>query len=374
MKTMRKSNLELLRILAMFLIVLYHVIMHGKIINNCTNRGLSTIFTFLEYTTVIHVNLFVLLTGYFQSQSKFKQSKLWQINNSCLFYRILIVVIFSFFGLISLTKLELSKEIFIINLTQYWFIKYYMYLYCLSPFINKMINNMDKALYRKLILVSIILFSIIPYITGLEAFYNDGYSLYNFIFLYLIGGYLRKYPLEENYIFKKMSINLIRCLLLVIFIACPTINLLITKTSESLLGINTLFDQIANNFLSLSLAYSNPIVLIQTISLFLLFNTFDIKSKLINGISSLTMGVYLIHDNNFVREVIYKFTKIDNGPIDSYLFILYAILIAILIFVCCAIIEWIRQLIFKFIYNRKISEKIRTKYYNFLNSMYIKAQ
>ena len=37
----RNSSYELMRIVSMFLIVLYHVILHGKMIENCENAGLK---------------------------------------------------------------------------------------------------------------------------------------------------------------------------------------------------------------------------------------------------------------------------------------------------------------------------------------------
>lgn len=372
MKSIRQSNFELLRVIAMFFIVFYHVIYHGKIIENCTNEGLRLIFTLLEYIMIIHVNLFILLTGYFQSKCKFKQSKVWSIINSSLFYKALIMVIFAFLGYLSLSKLDILKELFILNLNEYWFIKYYVFLYCLSPFLNKLIDSMSKVQYQKFLIVSFIIFSILPYITGLEAFSNDGYSLYNFIFLYFIGAYLRNYPIEENYIFKRCSKNLLRIILLFIFISCPIMNYLITTTSISLLNINSIIDEIAHNFISLNIAYSNPFIIIQAISFFLLFSIINIKSRFINNVSKLTIGIYLIHDNNLVREKLYTVTNINTGPINSYLFIIYALVIAIAIFVICAIIEKIRQAIFKFIYDRRVSIKIREKYYSFLRSISIK--
>ena len=40
----RNSAYELMRIVSMLLIVLYHVIMHGKVLENCQNESLKIIF------------------------------------------------------------------------------------------------------------------------------------------------------------------------------------------------------------------------------------------------------------------------------------------------------------------------------------------
>lgn len=373
MKSVRQSNFELLRIIAMFFIVLYHVICHGQIIENCTNDSLKLLFQILEYSIIIHVNLFILLTGYFQSKCQFKQSKLWIIINSSLFYKAIIMIIFAIIGYFSLSKVEIAKELFIVNLNEYWFIKYYVFLYCLSPFLNRLINSLEKRQYQKLLIVSFVIFSILPYITGQEAFPNDGYTLYNFIFLYFIGAYLRNYPIEKSYLFKVCSTNLTRIILITICFGSLAMNFLVGTTSSSLLNINSLVDEIANNFISLSLAYSNPFVIIQAVSFFLFFSTLNIKSIIINSISKLTIGIYLIHDNNLIREHLYKITNIDGGDVNSYRFFFYAILVAAAIFIVCAIIEKIRQCIFRFIYNRKLSSKVREKYYNWLKSISLKV-
>ena len=75
----RNSSYELMRIVSMFLIVLYHIIMHGKVLENCQNEGLKIIFEFIEFVTLVHVNSFILVTGYFQAESNFKQSKIWSL-------------------------------------------------------------------------------------------------------------------------------------------------------------------------------------------------------------------------------------------------------------------------------------------------------
>jgi surface polysaccharide O-acyltransferase-like enzyme len=368
-KKERNSSIELLRIISMLFIVIYHIILHGQVLSNVTNKGISNFVTIIEFFVIIHVNLFVLITGYFQSEQKFKQSKLWALINENLFYKVAIVIFLTILGKISLSKIEIVKEFFVLNFTEYWFVKIYIYLYCLSPFINKMISNLTKSEYQKLLVVSFIIFSIIPYFTGGQAFENSGYTLYNFIYLYCIGAYLKKFPIEKTYIFKKFSNNLLRLIYIFIYFSCTILNYIVSVASQYLININSIFYEICNNILSMTTAYSNPIIIIQTISFFLIFTTFNFKSKIINKISKTTLGVYLIHDNDFVRVRIYRILKINNGPITSYSFILYILIISIFIFTVCSIIEMIRQLIFKFIYNRKISTKIRNNYYKWLDSL-----
>lgn len=64
-KFVRKSNFELLRIVSMFMIILTHILTHGQVIDNTNNGILSIFFDFLFCIVIVHVNSFVLLTGYF---------------------------------------------------------------------------------------------------------------------------------------------------------------------------------------------------------------------------------------------------------------------------------------------------------------------
>ena len=367
----RASNYELLRIVSIFFIVMYHTIHHGNVINNCLNEGLKVILEFIMLILVVHVNSFVLVTGYFQSKSNFKQSKLWSIINANWFYKALIIIVFFILQIEPITKLDLFINLFPLNLTEYWFINPYLILYCLSPFLNKLINTLDKKSYQKLIIVLLIILSVFPYLTGNLIYQNDGFTLYNFVILYLIGAYLRIYPIKESYIFKRLSNNTFQVLTIVIFFICAFINTSFSRTATTILGINSIFDFLASNIISMTRAYSNPIVIIQSIAFFSFFGTLTIKSKLINKISKLTLGVYFIHDNYYIRRHIYKWIGLDGPLVISYKYVIYIFLATTLIYIGCSIIEWFRQLLFKGISKIKISRKIREKYYNYINNIYI---
>lgn len=89
---------------------------------------------------------------------------------------------------------------------------------------------------------------------------------------------------------------------------CVFQNYLLTNTSISILGTNSIIDEIANNFINGNLSYSNPIIILQTIFYFSLFSTINIKSKFVNKIASLSLGVYLFHDNQLIK-IILEFTS-----------------------------------------------------------------
>ena len=362
MQKVRKSNFELMRIISMVMIIYYHIILHGNILLNSKNIYFTFTNEIIEFLIIVHVNLFMLLTGYFQVDSKFKLSKVFSLLAQTIFYAIIIMIILSCLGLVSLNKVGIIREVFLLeNTGQYWFIKVYLLLYCLSPFINILINSLEQGRYKSLIFTSVLLICALPYITGNKGFFiNDGFTLYNAIVMYLIGAYLKKYKIKDSYHFANMPKRKYQTVMLFFYIFLALINYTLYKTSIQLAVSSPIFNEIFGIFVSCVFGYENPIIILQSICFFLFFESLDIKyNKIINRIAKLIFGVYLIHENFLLQPLLYKMLKIDNGMIYSFRFIIYVIFIVIVIFTTGIFVEFLRQKIFKFIYNRKISHKFR---------------
>ena len=99
-----------------------------------------------------------------------------------------------------------------------------------------------------------------------------------------------------------------------------------------------------------------PMVIISSLCLLLGFRSLDIPhSKIINLLASATFGVYLIHDNNFVRpflwRIVFKNASYQNSP---YL-IPYSIAVIIIVYISCTVIELIRAKLFKLLSGGRLS-------------------
>ena len=103
---------------------------------------------------------------------------------------------------------------------------------------------------------------------------------------------------------------------------------------------------------------------------FFWFGTLEIKSKFINRISSLTLGVYLIHDNPYMRQWLYPFIGFVEGKVYTGILIIGKVfLCAIVIFIICAFLEWIRQLLFKGVNHLKITKWFQRKWRSYVTSL-----
>ena len=334
-KIKRESNFELLRIISMFMIVVLHVLNHGGIYKSTNIYSNDFIIVnLIESLSIVGVNCFVLISGYFGINSRFSFRKCMKIYIQVIFYSIIINYFAFVRGVIPLDKYTIIKMIFPITTKVWWFITVYIVLYLLSPYINKLIKSLKFEEIHKLI---VILFIILIILSSLVIIPNPidnsgGYSLYNFIYLYIIGAYIKLYYDNKNFD-KKITFGVY--LLLVVLLS--TFNVCISRFKGADLTIYQY------NFLP---------IFFSSISLFLFFKEIKISSKVINFISSLTFGVYLFHDNPIIRQNIYNFFEIE-GKLSGGKLILYIAFVAISIYTISSIIELLRKLLFKFIISAK---------------------
>ena len=139
----RQSNFELMRIVSMFMIIIWHIFLYGVNMDTAA-PNIKLFFDFFRSIMVVHVNSFILVSGYFLVNSSFKMSKLIKLNDSVVFYKIIIYILFVYFGLATTDSISIIRNFFPLDLENYWFIRIYMIMYIFSPFYNSFINNISK--------------------------------------------------------------------------------------------------------------------------------------------------------------------------------------------------------------------------------------
>lgn len=367
-RKIRQSNFELMRIVSMFMIVVWHFIYNTGFMESTTG-SLHFLLVFIWFIFIVHVNSFIILTGYFQCDKKIKVRKLIELNNSAWFYKVLFLIIFLALGIAELNNVDVMRLISPITLfNQYWFLAIYILLYMLSPFLNKLVNFLTKQQYHKMLMVLFIITSILPTVSGQLVYDNElGHSIISFVLLYFIGAYLKKYPLKENYYFKKLTVSLIRIIFLFLFFFLALVNgLLYLFAEQMIVQDNSIIKELGNIIILMRTGFDNPIIIMQSICFFIYFSCLNIKSKVINFISSRSFGVYLIHDNPLVRTILYKPLIMSNF---TPIVILIVFIASIVVFLICIMIEFIRKSIFKLFRNSKLALKLRNKYQDYFKSL-----
>ena len=270
----RSSNIELLRILSMFLVLMIHYIPSRTLPTHDTlaHDTLGTLFD-LELRSIcfVCVNCFILISGYFGIRWKLKSfsNLLFQI----LFWTIVCPLLISAAtGTFNLS--EFFKTVYL-NCFSHWFIEAYIGLYVLAPLINSFI---EKSTHRELgiFIIAFYVFSTLFGYLGKAPDINEGMSVFSLMGLYLIGAYLRR---KQNGIF-----DLSKYVYLGVYLVTGFIMVAIAALALKV-GIT------ASPY-----GYLNPLIILESIALFLFFKKLNIGHiKWINYIAASSFAVYLIH-------------------------------------------------------------------------------
>ena len=335
----RSSNFELMRIFAMLLIVAYHYVLFTRFMFVGSTITVNRLFyqsMLLDGKT--GVNLFVMLSGYFMIQSHgVKTQKVLQLWGQTMFYILAIWFLFhkqiNGFGTMPQDTL-LGKVLFLSTGVQ-WFIATYLVMYLLSPFLNKMLLSLSRTMYRRMLVLTGIFWCFIPtlsWIPGMIPTDFQGSDLMFFLFLYSVGAYLRLYHEEGK---KKASFWFLCALgiFLLCMVLVAAVDIWIINSVGRLNILDYLFD------------YQNH-VLIMLLSLFLFLGFKNLKVKnnrVINFVSSLTFGIYLIHDNWQIRSYLWNNIVKGTRYMDMVWFIPMSYVLILAMFIACGIIEWMRQ-------------------------------
>lgn len=339
-KGQRQSNFELIRIIAMLLIIVHHSLVHGALLGSASiilkksNPLTFGLFNFVAIGGKVGVYLYILITGYFMLKSEVSFKKIVRLWLPIFFWSVVLTLIGG--GVIThkLTVIGLIKSIFPIIFNQYWFMSVYFFMYLLAPLLNQMILAID--INEELLLVFIGLAVIFP----ANHFYGEvTYSwLICFCFVYCFGGLIRKHNLISRNWFKTLT-NILFWL--------STFTNVLVSFGFSFLGFK--FHKgffIKHNDLLVN--GETIICLFIAISIFTWIGSKNIGySKFVNNIAATTFGVYLIHDNIFVRSLIWNdLLHMRLMAFQPAYVIFYILLLCVLIFTICSLLEFIRMLVF----------------------------
>ncbi|MGE5410485.1 MAG: acyltransferase family protein, partial [Clostridiales bacterium] len=277
----RDTNIELLRIIAMMMIVAHHYIWHGEALKQTALYSSNWFFSWtIEAICVVAVNCYVLISSYYLVNSQFKINRLIKIWLQILFYSTVIYLILVATGFEHLSIKNLVTSCLPILTNRYWFATVYIALYIFSPFLNTLIHALNHNQMRNLVIILFAMLSIWPTILpfGFSLDITNGYSIIQFGFLYFLGAYIRLYwnfNLKWTFYFN--------------FYVVISILIICSKILFEFLGFNGL----SYTFF----LYNSASVILSSVMLFMFFKSISINNyiinKIINSIAVLTFGVYL---------------------------------------------------------------------------------
>lgn len=240
-----------------------------------------------------------------------------------IFYSSIIGIIFYNFSSSDFNFIDLLKTFTPLRSNCYWFYRSYFVLYLISPFLNSFIKAIDKTEFRKLLLTISILWIILPFFPNIPAIEMS--NLTWFIFLYLCAAYIRYY--QDDF---QRNISFYSSFTIIVFLL-----IILSVLSFDLLGK---WKKIFLSNYDYFLPMNSILIFTLSISTLILFSKIDIGNiKWINIISSATFGVYLIHDNKLMRNLLWVKIFKNQSYTNSNKLVLYSIAVILIVYILCTL-------------------------------------
>ena len=195
----RMVNIEVLRLLAMMMVVSLHYLAKGELLEKLTGplSAKGHLAWLLESFSIAAVDVYVLISGYFLVETGFRCRRVISLVLQVMFYTCLLPVVLILTGILpvgEITFYNILQCIFPTNMLHYWFVSAYVLMFLFTPVLNAAVHGMKKRQLQTAILILLIMESlsktVIPVRLELD---NLGYDAYWFMVVYLIAAYIRLY-------------------------------------------------------------------------------------------------------------------------------------------------------------------------------------
>lgn len=275
----------------------------------------------LEGFSIIGVNVFVLITGYFSAT--LKKSSLINLAFICLFWSVVKIIF-----LLSCNEPVIWKDLFFIT-TPNWFIPSYIGLLFLTPILNTFCNKVTK---QQLWSVAIALlafefwFDWLPPFPYLTIGTNNGHSVLSFSILYILARAIRLYGLPRW--FKVLSP--------IIYVGCSLFLGVIAHIGAQI--------GLGHEVYGPCFSYNNPLVVLSAVAFLMMFEQIHIQSKAVNHLAKSTLAILLGH-----TAIMFLYTKQFKYLFDNFSGIqqvMYWAFAVVLVFCSCILVDQLRIMLY----------------------------
>ena len=350
----RQYGIDFLKIISMLMIVLLHILNHGGVLKELNSFSAQYAAAhFLQCMAVCAVNVYVMISGYLYVEKDFKLQNIVRLWITVLFYSVTLPLLLKLSGQDIGIKTILSG-FFPILRSQYWFFTQYFALFFMIPVLNWVIKN--RQLAKRTLITLVLLLAVLPvFALGKDLFrVSDGYSFIWFIVLYLCGGYVKEYHVDTKISPKGAIIGYISCVFLIWLLEIGTYVIVSEVFGDT-------------RYTEIFVHYTSPLVLGSAFFLIVLFSKIKFKSTMITSIlptiSALTFGVYLIHDNPSIREKLMIGKFVECTGLSWIGLVIHVLSSVLVIFTACALIEYCRTVLFRYLKINGLAVKIERLVY-----------
>lgn len=294
----RMANLELLRCVAMMMVVVLHFLGKGDILGNLSEESMGSVgfaSWVLEIFCIVAVNVYMLISGYFLCTSSFKLSRLISLYLQVWVYSVAVGLLAAGFGIYPAEEFSIHYLLtlgFPVIMGHYWFMTAYVFLYLLLPLVGMAARSMSrqqmKAVLCLLLFTFCLLKSILPARLEMDG---QGYDVLWYLCVFMTAAYIRRFGVP---FLQRKGVAL--CLYLLgcaaTFVELMALRLLYLRTGS------------LEHIIKVPIEYNHLLPFLASVGMFGVFRLIRLPEKMtrsVNRVAPYTLGVYLLHENMGVR-------------------------------------------------------------------------
>ncbi len=318
MKNARNSSFELLRIILILMIL----IEHGNMwfIGSGYQSNLEHIAKCLvESVCIGSVNVFVMISGWFGIRSSL--GKIGDLVFMILFCTLPLLAVALSFGWLPLSALASSDGAcdYILGGNAYWFVADYIGLMIFAPLLNKGIEGLSHSQFKKLLIVGYLLIAVYDFALRSSALGTEGgYSVTWFIYLYLLARYLRIYGFK-----------------------------FLDRYCRQLFVASVVLQTVLFYFGLIGLRYTNPLIILEAVSLILIFKDWNFHSSALNKAAKGVLMAYLIHMQPVLLPYITYFLRFEYASLGYFIYMAEVVALAVCVFLAAIPLNWLQSKLYQ---------------------------
>ena len=345
----RNQGIDLLRIILSFNVIVIHLLNYGGPRTNASPSDLG-FYLMWGWGLAINcaVNSFAIISGFVSYNKSFKYSSILRLYLTTLFHGLVITLLIALAFPGEIEPWNWFQALLPISTNEFWYFTAYCGLFVFMPLLVSGMRAITKKQATVLILTVIGAFSVLPTLSSVDMFgLQGGFSVLWIMAMFVLGMYLKKFYSSQK--IKKRKLIFIY----IISVAFTYIGMMGSLINPSFQGQRLM-------------EYNSPTVVVAAITTVLFFSTVScpmIIRKVADFCVPFTFSIYLIHDHPLVRRIfIYNciLPILEYAPLVQLIAVFG---IAVLIWIGCFCLEYIRQAMFNLLGVNKLLHRINRRCY-----------
>ena len=329
----RNSSIEMLRIIAMFMILMSHFIGHNGYDVLKLPLGSERIFFQLVMQSggAIGVVIFFSISAWFfldkEQTIKSNLKRVWIMERELLFWSLILVTFYLVFDRADLSMKLMAKSVMPLSMNVWWYATAYAIFLALLPFLSKGLKALGREYHLALAATVLIIWgltSFIPKTLGDSALTGVFGFIYLFILISAYKWYMKPFTTKQVWLMTGIGLGFF---------------LLYTAASAtlSLLGHDM--------GIYITDKWRLPVIMVG-FGVFLLFGRVTFHNRTINRIAQSAFAVYLITDYAASEKLLWVRLFNLQNLYQQPLAILQILSILLAIYAVCTLLDFIRQALF----------------------------